>query len=216
MKIKIKVFVFNPFQENTYVLSDDSKEAIIIDPGCHESFEKKALKDFVEENNLTVKAVYNTHCHIDHVLGNEFCKDNFKAPLYIPKDEEQIYKAVKTYSSNYGIMAYHEAEVDEYLSDDHIVRFGKTELKSMLIPGHSPGHLVFYNEEEKICIGGDVLFQRSIGRTDLPGGNHDALISNIRNKLFQLDDTMEVYPGHGPMTTIGEEKKYNPFVGKNA
>ncbi len=216
MKIKIKVFVFNPFQENTYVLSDDSNEAIIIDPGCHESYEKKELQSWVEENKLNVKAIYNTHCHIDHVLGNDFCKNTFKAPLLIPEGEDQVYKAVKTYSDSYGIMGYHEAEVDTLIDETHIIKFGHTELKSMFIPGHAPGHLVFYNEEENICIGGDVLFQRSIGRTDLPGGNHDALITNIREKLFQLDDNMQVYPGHGPVTTIGEEKKYNHFVGINA
>ncbi|MEQ8360519.1 MAG: MBL fold metallo-hydrolase [Cytophagales bacterium] len=216
MKIKIKVFVFNPFQENTYVLSDDTNEAIIIDPGAYEPFEKKELRDWIEQYELKIKFIYNTHCHIDHVLGNDFCKEQFKAPLLIPENENQIYKAVKTYADSYGIFGYREAEVDNFINEDHIIRFGNTELKSMWIPGHAPGHLVFYNVQEKICIGGDVLFQRSIGRTDLPGGDHDTLISNIRQKLFKLDEDMKVYPGHGLLTTIGEEKKYNPFVGINA
>ncbi len=216
MKIKINVFVFNPFQENTYVLSDNTNEAIIIDPGSFESFEKKKLRDYIEQNELKIKAIYNTHCHIDHVLGNDFCKEYFKAPLLIPEKEEQIYRAVKTYADSYGIVGFREAEVDQFIDENHIIQFGNTELKSMWIPGHAPGHLVFYNEDENVCIGGDVLFQGSIGRTDLPGGNHAALISNIRQKLFNLHDDMKVFPGHGPVTTIGEEKKYNPFVGIHA
>lgn len=213
--IKIKVFVFNPFQENTYVLYDDSNEGILIDPGCYEKFERDALSEWIENNSIQIKAVYNTHCHIDHVLGNSYCKDKFNVPLIIPEGEKQVYYAVKSYSSSYGMGGYNEAEVDEFIDEDHIIKFGSSELKSMFVPGHAPGHLIFYNEEQNVCIAGDVLFQRSIGRTDLPGGDHETLISNIRNKMFKFSDEMIVYPGHGPSTSIGEEKKFNPFVGMN-
>ncbi len=214
--IQIKSFVFNPFQENTYILFDESKDGILIDPGCFEKFEKNALVNWIEENSIQITNIYNTHCHIDHVLGNDFCKSNFQVDLCIPSGEIALYRAVKTYASNYGIQGYHEAEVDKLIEEMDEINFGHSNLKSMWIPGHSPGHLIFYNEEQNICIGGDVLFQRSIGRTDLPGGDHDSLIRSIREKLFTLNDEMVVYPGHGPATTIGEEKKFNPFVGLNA
>jgi glyoxylase-like metal-dependent hydrolase (beta-lactamase superfamily II) len=213
--IQIKTFVFNPFQENTYVLYDETGEGIIIDPGCYESFEKKQLTEWIDDKGIGITGVYNTHCHIDHVLGNDFCKDHFSVPLHIPEKEADIFRAVKSYAFNYGINAYREAEVDAYLHEDDEIRFGNTVLKVMFIPGHAPGHLVFYNEEQKICMAGDVLFQRSIGRTDLPGGDHETLIRSIREKLFLLDEETVVYPGHGPHTTIGEEKMYNPFVGLN-
>lgn len=213
--IQIKSFVFNPFQENTYVLYDGSGEGIIVDPGCYESYEKKQLSDWIDQENIKIVAVYNTHCHIDHVLGNDFCKEHYKAPLYIPQKEADIFRAVKSYAFNYGISAYREAEVDEYIHEGDTIHFGDSSLDIMYIPGHAPGHLIFYNEEQNICIAGDVLFQRSIGRTDLPGGDHNTLISSIREKMFRLNDQMLVYPGHGPHTSIGEEKLYNPFVGIN-
>ena len=214
--IKIKGFVFNPFQENTYILYDESGEGIIVDPGCLEKFEKDELKEWVEDNSILIKAVYNTHCHIDHVLGNDFCRDTFKVPLIIPEGEKEVYFAVKSYAPNYGMVTYREAPVDTFIDEEHVIRFGNSELLSMHIPGHAPGHLIFYNSDQKIFIGGDVLFPRSIGRTDLPGGNHEKLINSIREKMFTLGDDMIVYPGHGPETSIGEEKKYNPFVGVNA
>lgn len=214
--IKIKSFVFNPFQENTYVLYDESDSAIIMDPGCSNKQEEQTLKAWIESHELNVKAVYNTHCHIDHVLGNDFCKRTFNVDLIIPKGEKTVYAAVKSYSFNYGIPNYTEAEVDEFIDEQDQIRFGDSLLDIFHIPGHAPGHLVFFNAPEKICIGGDVLFKGSIGRTDLPGGNHEQLLSSIKNILFTLDDDMVVYPGHGPETTIGEEKRHNPFVGENA
>lgn len=209
--IQIKSFEFNPFMENTYILYDDTGECIVIDPGCYEKREQQILVDFIEEKQLKVKALYNTHCHIDHVLGNSFVKEKYKVALISSRIEEQVLTAVASYASNYGFHQYQPANIDAFIDEGEQIEFGKSTLDILFVPGHSPGHLVFYNSEQNICIGGDVLFQRSIGRTDLPGGDHDTLIKNIHTKMFSLDDQMVVYPGHGGTTTIGEEKKYNPF-----
>lgn len=197
--------------ENTYLLYDETKECIIIDPGCYEKEEQEALHEFIQTENLKVVQLINTHCHIDHVLGNYFVKDKYKVKLATSAIEEQVLKAVKTYSSNYGFPLYQEATVDNYLEEGQQIRFGDSVLDILFVPGHSPGHLVFYNTKENICIGGDVLFQRSVGRTDLPGGDHETLMRSIREKMYALPDGMTVYPGHGPTTTIGEEKQFNPF-----
>lgn len=210
--MEIKSFVFNPFYENTYLVWDDTLEAIIVDPGCYEKYERDELISFVKEKSLIVKAIVNTHCHIDHVLGNYFMKAEFNCPLYIPINEEQSYRAVKVYAPQWGIQQYSEAEPDKLMENDGYLEFGNTRLNKIYAPGHSPGHLVFHHIEEKKIIGGDVLFRESIGRTDLPGGNHQELIDNIKTKLYTLPEETEVFPGHGPTTTIGHEKVYNPFV----
>src|SRR6478736_6442415 len=186
--IHIQVFTFNAFQENTYVLWDETKEALIIDPGCYEKEEREELTSFIESNKLKpIKLVYH-------------------------KLDEPTHRAIKVYAPNYGFYNYEETEVDEFIEEGDTIKFGNSELKIVFVPGHAPGHVAFYNAEEKICIGGDVLFYNSIGRTDLPGGNHETLISSIKNKLFTMADDMVVYPGHGPKTTIGREKQYNPFL----
>lgn len=207
----IKNFVFNPFQENTYVLYDETKECAIVDPGCYEVDEKAELLDFIASEGLKVKALLNTHCHVDHVLGNSFVKEKFNVGLQIHAKDEPTLKAVKVYSSNYGFHQYDEASPDHYLQEGDTVTVGNQKLSVLFVPGHSPGHVAFYHPGDKILIGGDVLFYNSIGRTDLPGGNFDTLIDSIHKKLFTLPDDVTVYPGHGPETTIGFEKKTNPF-----
>lgn len=211
----IKSFVFNPFYENTYLVWDETKEALIIDPGCYEKFERDELEEAVRTADLHIKAVVNTHCHIDHVLGNHFMKTAFNCPLWIPKNEVENYGAVTAYAPQWGIQQYSPAEPDVLLENSGTITFGDTSLEIIYAPGHSPGHLVFHHVQEKKLIGGDVLFKGSIGRTDLPGGNHNELISNIQTKLYLLPDETEVFPGHGPTTTIGEEKQSNPFVKAN-
>lgn len=209
--LTIQDFVFNPFQENTYVLHDETREAVIVDPGCYEDDEKRELEEYIENNKLKVTMLLNTHCHIDHVLGNAFVKDRFKVNLYVHKIEEAVMRAVKVYAGNYGFQLYQETSVDRYLEENSSITFGNQQFKILFVPGHSPGHVAFYNEKEKVVIAGDVLFQNSIGRTDLPGGNFDTLINSIHEKLFTLPDDVVVYPGHGPKTTIGFEKVTNPF-----
>lgn len=210
--IKVAVFTFNAFQENTYVLFDETKECVIIDPGCYEEAERIELQSFIEENDLTVVKLLNTHCHIDHVLGNLFVKEKYGVKLYIHKEDEATLGSVINYASMYGFPLYQEATADEYLKEGDVVIFGNSKLDVLFTPGHAPGHIVFVNKEQKFCINGDVLFQRSIGRTDLPGGDHETLIQSIQEKMFTLNDDIVVFTGHGPSTTIGEEKRENPFL----
>lgn len=209
--ITVHAFVFNPFSENTYVVYDETKEALIIDPGCYEPQEQKALKDFIQSRRLTVKLLINTHCHIDHVLGNDFVKTTYRVPLLIPPLEENLLRAVKAYAPNYGFVNYREAEPDRWLHEGDNITWGNSQLKVLSLPGHSPGHIGLYSQAQQFLISGDVLFQGSVGRTDLPGGDMDTLIDSIHKKLFVLPDEVVVYTGHGSETTLGEEKKTNPF-----
>lgn len=209
--LKIESFTFNAFQENTFVVSDQTNECIIIDPGCYEKSEGDALIEYINDEALNVTAIINTHCHIDHVLGNYRMKEVFKTKLWINRIEEPYLRAVKTYAPNYGFNLYQESSPDGFIDEKEFVTVGTHELEVLFVPGHSPGHIALYDEQEKIILAGDVLFRNSIGRTDLPGGDHDTLIHSIQHKLFQLPDDVTVYCGHGPETTIGYEKKTNPY-----
>jgi glyoxylase-like metal-dependent hydrolase (beta-lactamase superfamily II) len=209
--LSLQTFVFNAFQENTIVAYDETKEAVVIDPGCYGPEERKELDDFISTQELTVKHLLNTHCHIDHVLGNDHVKEKYKVKLLIHPYDEPVLRAVKTYASNYGLGAYREALPDQFLKEGDTVHFGNTTLHVLFLPGHSPGHIGFYNREQKMMLSGDVLFEGSIGRTDLPGGDFNTLIDSIHRKLFTLPDEVVVYPGHGRTTTLGEEKISNPF-----
>lgn len=209
--LQIKHFEFNPFQENTYVLYDETRACVIIDPGCSDKREEEQLKNFIAQNHLTVTQLVNTHCHIDHVLGNAFVKQTYGVKLYINKIEEPLLRAVKTYAPNYGFFGYQDSEADEFLTEKNTLTVGNETLKILFVPGHSPGHLAFYHEPSRSLIGGDVLFYNSIGRTDLPGGDYDTLIGSIHQKFFTLPDEVTVYCGHGPATKIGHEKRTNPF-----
>ena len=209
--ISIQSFVFNPFQENTYVISDDTKDCVIVDPGCYDEQEKKELSGYISENQLTVKMLLNTHCHIDHVLGNDFVKQKYGMKLYLHRTEEFVLNAQKVLAPHYGFNLYHEARPDGFLEEGDIVEFGLQKFAVLFVPGHSPGHIAFYNEKEKVVLAGDVLFLNSVGRTDLPGGDQNTLIDSIHKKLFTLPDDVTVFPGHGPETTIGVEKRTNPF-----
>lgn len=212
----IKQFEFNAFSENTYVVYDETKECVIIDPGCYEQAEKETLKNFIKDNELKVTALINTHCHIDHVLGNSFVKNEFGVGLTIHELDKSTLKSNEIVAPMYGFNAYEMCEADAFIEEGDQVKFGNSVLDVIFVPGHAPGHIALVNESEKICIGGDVLFQQSIGRTDLPGGDFDTLISSIKSKLFALPDDITVYCGHGPSTNIGYEKQHNPFCGVNA
>ena len=209
--LHVKTFVFNPFSENTYVVYDDSLEAVVIDPGCYEQEEKDHLDNFIKSEKLIVTYLLNTHAHIDHVLGNYHVKEKYKVPFLMHKKDESVLKAVKAYAPNYGFINYTEALPDQFLEEGDEVIFGNSKFSVLFVPGHAPGHIAFYNQKEKILMGGDVLFKRSVGRTDLPGGHHETLINSIHQKLFVLPDDVVVYPGHGDTTTLGEEKTSNPF-----
>lgn len=210
--MKIKVFTFNPFQENTYVVYDETKEAVVIDPGCSTANEEKEILNFMEKEQLIVKHLINTHCHIDHVLGVNLIASKFNLELQIHKNEQKILEAVPAYASMYGMSVAPFSGTIRFIDEGDQIKFGHTVLKVVFVPGHAPGHLVFINEKEKIIFGGDVLFYGSIGRTDLPGGDHETLIRSIKTKILSLSDDYTVYSGHGPKTNVGFERKNNPFL----
>lgn len=209
--LQVQSFVFNPLQENTFVLYDETKECIIVDPGCSDESENNQLKSFIDSNKLRVKLLLNTHCHIDHVLGNRFVKETFKVNLLIHRAEEAVLKAAEVYAPSYGFHNYQHQSASGFLEEGDYVMVGNQSFLVLFVPGHSPGHVAFYSEENRALIGGDVLFYNSIGRTDLPGGNHELLLNSIHTRIFTLPDNVKVYPGHGPETTVGFEKKTNPF-----
>ncbi|MBL7701869.1 MAG: MBL fold metallo-hydrolase [Ferruginibacter sp.] len=210
--LKIKAFVFSPIQENTYVLYNDFNDCIIIDPGCYFPEEKDELKGFITQSNLMPRMLLNTHCHLDHVFGNKFIAETYGLTLQLHEKEKKLLDYAPTSGLVYNMPFDNYTGEYIYLKEDDIIKLGEDELKVIEAPGHSPGHICFYCEKQNFIISGDVLFNRSIGRTDLPGGDHQTLLNNIRKKLFVLPDDTVVYSGHGPTTTIGGEKKYNPFL----
>ena len=210
--IKVNSFQFNPFQENTYLLHDETREALIIDAGCYDKEEREELISFIEINNLKVLKLINTHSHVDHVLGCAFVKDYYNVQLGIHKLDEPTLRSVKVYAPTYGFVYYEDATADYFIEEGEKIKFGNSELEVLFVPGHAPGHIALVNRDQKLCISGDVLFHRSIGRTDLPGGDFNTLIKSIKEKIFPLGNDMLVYPGHGPSTTVGDEIKNNPFL----
>lgn len=210
--IIVKIFTFNPVAENTYILYNQNKEAIIIDPGCYFPAEKELLKTFIGENGLKPVQLINTHCHLDHVFGNKWVYETYALELFIHPNEEMVLQFAPQSGKMWGLPFENYEGPLHFLQEGDIVTLGDYELKVLLAPGHSPGSICFYNEKEKFVIGGDVLFNENIGRTDLPGGNHATLLDSIKTQLYVLPDDVKVYPGHGEPTTIGHEKKYNPYV----
>jgi hydroxyacylglutathione hydrolase len=214
--LKQKSFVFNIFSENTYILYLETGEAIIIDPGNSDAAENRKLADFISTNGLKPVLLLNTHAHIDHVLGNDFVHQKYGLSPQLHKADLQILDALVYSSQFYGVNATASPKPEAFLEEGDIVHLGHEEFKVIFAPGHSPGSICFYSEKHKILWGGDVLFRESIGRTDLPGGDFDTLAHHIRTKLFVLPDEVTVYSGHGVPTTIGHEKKHNPFLGELA
>lgn len=210
--IKVKVFTFSPIQENTYVLYNEHKKAIVIDPGCYFPAEQEQLYQFIESTGLEVVQLLNTHCHLDHVFGNKWVYETFKTPLCIHPDEEPMLKMAPLSGEKWGLPFENYNGPLQYLQPGDTILLGNDALKVILAPGHSPASICFYCEFESFLIGGDVLFRESIGRTDLPGGNHEQLLTSIREQLFTLPNDVKVYPGHGLTTTIGHEKRHNPFM----
>ncbi|HOY96606.1 MAG TPA: MBL fold metallo-hydrolase [Catalimonadaceae bacterium] len=205
-------FCFNPFQENTYVLSDASGECVIIDPGCYSKSEQSELVEFVYRHNLNPVAVWLTHCHIDHILGLRFCEKEWNLPYYLSAGEIPQLKAVEVYAPNYGFYDVELPEKDGIVIHQNELLLGENKFEAFSVPGHSPDHLAFYHRETNQIWSGDVLFRQSIGRTDLPGGDFETLKHSIQKILYALPDQTIVHPGHGPETTIGFEKRANSFV----
>lgn len=210
--ITVHNFAFGPFQENTYILYDETKECIIIDPGNTTATEDKKLSDFIVEKQLVVKRLILTHGHIDHINGNKYVFDTYGLLPEIHANDVYFIEKHQATATMYGLPCNPSPMPKSLIKEGDVVEFGNSKLNTIHTPGHSPGSITFYNKEEGFMIAGDVLFYGSIGRTDLPMGNMDDLIASIKNKLFPLGDTMKVYNGHGNSTTIGFERLNNPFL----
>ena len=210
--LKIKTFVFNPVQENTYLLYDETKEAVIIDCGAYHDNEKKKLSHFINKNGLTLKHVLNTHLHFDHILGNHYLYETYGLkPEYNPEDEGMPGLKKGIVKFGFASFKFDMVFAEQYLEDGTNIVFGNTSLKAIATPGHSPGSLSFYSEKNACVFVGDVLFRFDIGRTDLWKGNYKKLIHSIKTRLLTLPDNTVIYSGHGETGTIGEEKWINPF-----
>lgn len=205
-------FTFNAFQENTYLIINDKKQCWIVDPGMYDNSETKHFAGYIHENGLQPQAIINTHAHIDHILGIHAVKAAFDIPFYLHEKDLPVLKNAPVSAAIFGFTIPAVPQPDQFLKEGTPLLLNDETLEIRFAPGHSPGSVVFYYPEGKWVIGGDVLFAESIGRTDLPGGNHDILIQSIRSQLFSLPDDTVVYPGHGPATTIGHEKQFNPFL----
>ena len=210
--IYIDFFTFSPIQENTYILWNEKSEALIIDPGCYFTAEQETVKSHITHKGLQPVQLLNTHCHLDHVFGNKWVAETYKLELFIHTLEEKMLALAPASGLMYGLGFDNYKGPLHFLNEGDAVHFGTDELLVIHVPGHSPGSICFYCKQQNFIIGGDVLFLESIGRTDLPGGSHEQLLKNIREKLFVLPDETIVYSGHGPQTTIGHEKMYNTFL----
>jgi len=208
----IRSFTFSPIAENTYVLYNETGDCIIIDPGCYFGNERLELSDFIAENGLRPKYLLNTHCHLDHVFGNKFIHETWQLEPYLHANEQLVLENAPMAGLQWGMPFDNYKGPLHFLREGDLIRLGTDELKVLFTPGHSQGHICFYCPQQGFIIGGDVLFKMGIGRTDLPGGDFDTLVSSIRNQLFVLPGETVVYPGHGEPTTIGFEKTNNPFL----
>jgi len=210
--ITIQKFVVNPLGENSYILSDETGQCVFVDPGFYYTEEKEEVKEYIAVNQLKPVMIANTHCHFDHILGVEFVREQYGIPFYAHAEDAFLVERSVSQAQMFGFDMQEVKPMDGWLHEGETLKFGNTEMKILHVPGHSPGHVVFYSEEENILVVGDVLFYGSIGRTDLPGGNYDTLISGIKTKLLTLPEDVKVYSGHGPETSVGVEKWSNPFL----
>jgi glyoxylase-like metal-dependent hydrolase (beta-lactamase superfamily II) len=207
----VKRFIFNPLQENTYIVYDETNECVIIDPGCQTSTEKSVLKQFIDTNGLRPKAVWNTHCHFDHIFGNNFVTDEYGIDLWTAEGELANIRRFQASASLFGIVTDLPNAPSHFFEDGQQLKVGNLEWTVIVTPGHSPGSVCFYSESERVIFVGDTLFAGSIGRTDLPGGNYDEIKKSLA-KLIELPDDTTVYCGHAANTTIGKERLSNPFI----
>jgi hydroxyacylglutathione hydrolase len=211
--IRVFKLTFNPFQENTYVLADETNEAVIIDPGCYGKDEQSRLAELINNKGLNPVKLVNTHCHIDHVLGNYFVQKKYALPLGIHRLDLPTLGMVEQSANLYGFKGYElSPEPGYFIEEGEQLTFGNSSLEVIFGPGHAPGHIAFYSAEDKFVINGDILFKGSYGRYDLPGGSFTVLKETILTKMFQLPSDTTVYCGHGPETTIGEEKVSNMIL----
>ena len=209
--LRLQTFTFNPFQENTYLIINENKQCWIVDPGMYDTSETNHFFSYIEGEGLVPQAVINTHTHIDHIFGVDACKIKYNIPFLMHEKDLPVLKNAKGSAMLFGLNFPGAPEADAFIKEGTMQLDDET-IDIRLAPGHSPGSIVFYHAPGKWLLGGDVLFNGSIGRTDLPGGNFDTLINSIRTQVFVLPDDTIVYSGHGPATSIGNEKKFNPFL----
>jgi hydroxyacylglutathione hydrolase len=210
--LRVKRFIFNPIQENTYVVYNGKDACAVIDPGCYFPEEKNILSSWLKESDLHPGLLLNTHCHLDHVFGNKWVAEYYDLQLQIGEKELPTFKFAPESGVRWSMPFENYSGSILFLKDGDEVHMGDDKLEVIFTPGHSVGHVVFYDKKQGFLIGGDVLFRMGIGRTDLPGGDSNALIKSITGKLFMLPNDTIVYPGHGEPTTIGYEKENNPFL----
>ena len=209
--LQIQGFVFNFASENTYVLYNENKNAWLIDPGNMSEQETNAIDQFIKEKGLKIEKILLTHAHIDHVLGLQWAFDTFKVPVYLHKEDQEVLDMLQASGMRFGFPV-EPVRVDTiYINEGEKLELDGEKFNIYHVPGHSPGSVVYHNENQKFMISGDVLFEGSIGRTDLYKGNYEQLIDGIKTKLFVLDPETQVFSGHGNPTSIGFEKQYNPF-----
>ncbi len=211
--LQLQSFVFNDFQENTYVIWDETLQCAIIDPGCANASEQKMLTDFIASKELQPTLLLNTHCHIDHILGNIFIAEKYQLALHLHEGELFTYKDTDRWAAMFGLPKFEIPEKLIFIEENQEIQIGNAILFALFTPGHSIASLSFYEAQSNTLIAGDALFYESIGRTDLPGGNQDRLFQSIKNVIFALPDETKVYSGHGPVTSVGHEKNFNPYVG---
>lgn len=212
--MEIAIFQFSLFGINTYVVFDKiSKECVVVDPGILTKEEENVMSEFIEKNGLSVTNVVNTHLHLDHAVGNSFIKDRYKVPVLANEKDMPLGERMQQQADMFGLRgSFDGAGVTGFLYEGDEITVGTGKLKVIEVPGHSRGSIALYDEKDGFVITGDALFNGSIGRTDLPGGDYNTLISSIKQKLMILPDSTIVYPGHGPATTIANEKAMNPYL----
>jgi len=211
--IKVDTLPINMWQENTYILSDETKECVIIDPGCLTTDERSSVAEFIESNGYKLVKLLQTHLHLDHVFGSAFIAEKYGLGLEANQGDEFLIDQTVSYAAQFGVeVDKNPPAISNYLNEGDVVHFGNSSLEVIAVPGHSPGGIAFYSKDDKIAIVGDSIFQGSIGRTDLPGGDFDTLISQLKSKILTLDDEVQLFPGHGPSTTVGRERSSNPFL----
>ena len=210
--IRIKQFVFNAFMVNSYLLYDETDECVIVDAACYDTEEQAEIREFITGNGLRPVRNLNTHCHIDHILGNQFIAETYRVNPEYHEGSVPLFFTARELGLSFGFTIREIPDPRRFLEDGETIGWGSSSLKVLHTPGHADGSVCFYNKEQGFVITGDVLFKDTIGRTDLPTGSFDLLMKSIRTQLFTLPPDTIVYPGHGPETTIGYEMVNNPFI----
>ena len=210
--LTVQTFIFNPVQENTYLVYNDAGQCCIIDPGCYFDNEEQQIRDFIQQHHLQPLYLLNTHCHLDHIFGNCFIHNTYNLPLHLHRSEKPVLEYGPASGQMWGLPFDNYNGELKFIDEGDTIRLGDDTLDILFVPGHSPGHIAFYSKAGKFILSGDVLFSGSVGRTDLPSGDFNILQESIKTKLYALPKDVIVYPGHGETTTIGDEKKSNPFV----